>query len=702
MELTVEQTLRQALALHKAGKLEESAELYKVILKTQPQHPDANHNLGVIIAFSQGVEESLPFFREALRANPETEHFWLSYIDALIKAKQFDLAEQTLSDGNKSGVQEEKLDIFRGQLMHAAQNNEPSQLQINNLLENYQTGRLDYAEELALSITKEFPKYQFAWKVLGAILKKGGRKFEAVNANQTAVMLSPQDTEALYNLGTTLKEIGELENAEINFRKAITLRPDLAEAHNNLGATLQELGKLEEAEVCYRYAIKLNYDYDQAHYNLGTILKELFRFEEAEVSFRHAIELKPNFPEAHNGLGFSLLEQGRLDQAETCYRRAIALRTDYAEAHDNLGAILKILGRLDEAEVAYERAITLKTDFAEAHRHLTLMKTFQSRDEQFSKMRELYLDENISEEKRCHINFALAKACEDLGDFEQAFKYYHEGNLLRKKALKYSIDKDVQLFSQLKSSYPKIYEHALKREGARDNLAPIFIVGMPRSGTTLAEQIISSHSEVTGAGELFFATQFGASIAQGLTPVTDNTLPSFRQKYLAELMNVSDKNKIVTDKMPHNFCYIGLILAALPEAKIVHVKRNPAAVCWANYKQFFLSETLGYCYDLNDIVNYYGLYEDIMRFWRKTLTNGIYNLDYDLLTINQENETRKLIDHLELSWDEKCLTPHNNTRSVATASNMQIREKVYQGSSEQWKKYKPYLNGVLDNLDSSI
>ncbi len=700
MELTVEQALRQGLALHKVGKLEESAELYRAILKTQPQHPDANHNLGVIVAFSQGIEESLPFFRTALQANPETEHFWLSYIDALIKAKQFDLAEQTLSDGNKSGVQEEKLDKYRRQLMNAAQNNEPSQLQINNLLENYQTGRLDYAEELALSITKEFPKYQFAWKVLGAILKQGGRKFEALNANQTAVALSPQDAEALYNLGTTFKEVGELENAEINFRRAISLKPDLAEAHNNLGATLQELSKLEEAGACYRYAIELNSGYGQAHYNLGTILKELFRFEEAEVSFRHAIELEPDFPEAHNGLGFSLLEQGRLDEAEVCYRHAIQLRTDYAEAHDNLGAILKILGRLDEAEVAHEQAISLKADFAEAHRHLSLMKTFHSRDEQFSKMRELYLDENISEEKRCHVNFALAKACEDLGDFEQAFKHYNEGNHLRKKALNYNIDQDIQLFNQLKSSYPKIYESALKTEKAKDNLIPIFIVGMPRSGTTLVEQIISSHSGVTGAGELFFATQFGASIARGLAPASENTLLSFRQKYLAKLMNVSNKNKIVIDKMPHNFCYTGLILAALPEAKIVHVKRNPAAVCWANYKQFFLSETLGYCYDLNDIISYYRLYESIMRFWRKSLANRIYNLDYDLLTINQEEETRKLIDHLELSWDEKCLTPQNNTRSVATASNMQIREKVYQDSSQQWKKYKPYLNGVLDNLDS--
>jgi hypothetical protein len=151
--------------------------------------------------------------------------------------------------------------------------------------------------------------------------------------------------------------------------------------------------------------------------------------------------------------------------------------------------------------------------------------------------------------------------------------------------------------------------------------------------------------------------------------------------------------------MPINFLYVGLIAAAFPEAKIVHVKRNPAAVCWANYKQYFVPKTLSYCYALEDIVDYYGLYKNLMMFWEESLISRIYSCDYEMLTVNQEIETRKLINYLGLNWEEKCLSPQDNKRSVATASNTQIREKVYQGSSQQWKKYKPFLNGAFDSLD---
>jgi len=229
-------------------------------------------------------------------------------------------------------------------------------------------------------------------------------------------------------------------------------------------------------------------------------------------------------------------------------------------------------------------------------------------------------------------------------------------------------------------------------------LIPIFIVGMPRSGTTLVEQIISSHSQVTGAGELNFAAQFGTVIATDFTKANNESLLDFRHNYLNKLQNISNGNLIVTDKMPQNFRYIGLLAATLPEAKIIHVKRNPAAVCWSNYKQYFVSKSIGYCYAIDDVISYHKLYENLMDFWISTLNNRIYKLDYEQLTVNQESETRQLINYLELDWDEKCLSPQNNTRSVATASNLQIRKKVYRGSSEQWKKYQPFLNGALDGL----
>jgi tetratricopeptide (TPR) repeat protein len=574
----------------------------------------------------------------------------------------------------------------------------PPQTQLSSLLEHYQNGRFSEAENLSLEIIQDFPKHQFAWKVLGAVLGTTGRKHEAVDAYQKAVALSPQDAGAHNNLGNTLKALGRLDEAEASYNQAIALKTDYAVAHNNLGNTLKALGRLDEAEASYNQAIALKPDFAEAHNNLGNTLKALGRLDEAEASYNQAIALKPDFAVAHNNLGSTLKALGRLDEAEASYNQAIALKPDYAVAHSNLGNLLRELGRADEAEASYNQAIALKPDYAEAHRHLTLVKTYEVQDEQYSKMEELYLDENLSEEQRCHINFGLAKVCEDLGNFEQAFAHYTEGNGLRKKLLNYDINQDVELFKQLKSSYPKIEKNLLELDTLSKNLMPIFIIGMPRSGTTLVEQIISSHLQVTGAGELNFAKQFGAAIATGITEVNNQSLLDFRHNYLSKLQNVSNGNLIVTDKMPQNFRYIGLLAAAFPEAKIIHVKRNPAAVCWANYKRYFVSKNIGYCYAIDDVISYHKLYENLMDFWTSTLSKRIYNLDYEQLTVNQETETRQLIEYLGLDWDENCLSPQNNTRRVATASNLQVRQKVYQGSSEQWKKFQPFLNGAFDGF----
>jgi tetratricopeptide (TPR) repeat protein len=598
MELTIEQALQQGIAAHKEGKLQDADRLYRTILQSQPLHPDANHNLGVLAVSVNNLDAALPLFKTALEVNPNIEQFWISYIDALIKEKQFNNAKQVLEQAKKQGVAGEKLNVLETQLTPTTKVNEPksasqkksltfsekrkklaenkkmknkkqylkgispSDAEINNLLQQYQNGQYGGAEKSALSLTERFPKHQFAWKVLAAVLKQTGRVSESLAASQKSVQLGPQD----------------------------------------------------------------------------------------------------------------------------------------AEAHSNLGNTLKELGRLDEAEASYTQAIVLKSDYAEAHRHLALMKKFDSQDKEYSKMQVLYLDENISEEQRCHINFGLAKACEDLGDFEQAFQHYKEGNALRKTLLNYDINQDIELFKQLKSSNVRAEQNSLEVDNLANKPMPIFIVGMPRSGTTLVEQIISSHPQVTGAGELPFAPQFGASIATGSSAIDNDALLNFRGKYLTKLQNISNGNLIVTDKVPQNFRYIGLLAAAFPEAKIVHVKRNPAAVCWANYKQYFASKNIGYCYALDDVISYYRLYENLMEFWGNSLSKRIYNLDYELLTVNQENETHQLIDYLGLDWDEKCLSPQDNTRSVATASNMQVRKKVYQGSSQQWKKYEPFLNGALDGL----
>ena len=249
----------------------------------------------------------------------------------------------------------------------------PPKEQLSSLLEHYQNGRFGEVEKLAVSITKNFPKHQFAWKVLGAVLGLTGRKSEAIDANQIAVTLSPQDATAHSNLGITLHELGRLEEAEASLRQAITLNTDYAEAHSNLGITLLELGRLEESEVCIRQAIALKPDFAAAHSNLGDTLKELGRLKDAEASYKRAIELNADYAETYSNLGVTLKELGRLDEAEASYLQAIALNPDYAEAHSNLGVTLQELGRLEEAEASYLQAITLNPDYAEAHSNLGMI-----------------------------------------------------------------------------------------------------------------------------------------------------------------------------------------------------------------------------------------------------------------------------------------------------------------------------------------
>ena len=581
-----------------------------------------------------------------------------------------------------------------------SQQDGPSEVEINSILDSYQKERYEEAESSAILISQQFPNHQFSWKVLGALFVQTGRLSDALVVNKKALVLSPKDSEAHNNLGVILQKIGRLKEAEASYRQAIALKLDYAEAYNNLGNTLQELGVFKEVLESYRKAIALKPDFAEAHYNMGVTLQKIGRLEEAEVSYRLAIALKSDYAEANNNLGNTLQKIGRLEEAIVSYREAIALKLNYAEANNNLGTALQKTGKSKEAEFYYKQAISLKPNYAEAHKHLAFLKKFHKKDEHFIQMKKLYLDKTLTDNHRVHFSFALGKAYEDLDQLAKSFKYYANGNTLRKKLLNYHISQDIELFDQITRTYPSIKKNSLKTFKSTSKPMPIFILGMPRSGTSLVEQIISSHSKVTGAGELPYVARFGDTIARGTSIPSKDFLIKFREKYLEQLYNFSNGNLMVTDKNTQNFLYIGLLSAAFPNIKIIHVERDSAAVCWGNFKQYFSNKSLGFCYQINDIVKYYTLYKNLMKFWEAQCSHLIYNVNYDLLTINQEDETKKIIEYLGLEWEKGCLAPQENIRSVATASSLQVREKVYQGSSQQWKKFKPFLNGALDHLDN--
>lgn len=361
MELTIQQALQQGVAAHKKGQVEEAERLYKAILNSQPAQPDANHNLGVLLVSINKTDAALPLFKVAVETNSKVDQFWLSYIDALIKAKQGENAKQVLEQAKNQGVAEYKLDILKTQLnsLNTTGNvysaNPPQKL-LSRLLGHYQSGRLGDAEILALSITRDFPNDNFSWMILAAVFKAIGRNTEALNANQTAVELSPQDAEAHSNLGVTLQELGRLNEAEVSLRQAIVLRPNYPEAHNNLGNALKEQGRLDEAEASYRQAIVLNPGYANAHSNLGATLQELSRLDEAEASYIQAIALRPNYAEAYSNLGVTLQELGRLEEAEESLKHAITLKPDFALAHYGLTKVLYNMSYKDSALESIKKA----------------------------------------------------------------------------------------------------------------------------------------------------------------------------------------------------------------------------------------------------------------------------------------------------------------------------------------------------------
>jgi len=458
MELTIEQALHQAVEAHKAGKLQDAEALYRAILQVQPKHPDANHNLGLLAVSLNKSDLALPLFKIALEANPNQGQFWISYVDALIKTNQLEIAKNVLEQGKKLGLAGERVDVLEVQLkpiaaveksesilqkqtssltqqrkkvstkkekkknflsnqINSNQVRSPSQVEINSLLEHYQKGRFDLAENLAETITQKYPDHQFSWKVLGAVLGQTGKLQESLIANQRAVAISPNDAEAHSNLGLTLKELGRLEDAEASYSKAITIKPDHAEAHYNLGLALKQLGRLEDAEASYSKAIAIKPDFAQAHSNLGTTLQQLGRLEEAETSYKKAIAIKPDLAEAHSNLGTTLQKLGRLGDAEASYNKAIAIKPEYAQAHSNLGLIFHELGKLEDAEASYRKAIAIKPDLVEAHNSLgaTLKELGRLEDAEASYNKAIAIKPDFAQ---AHSNLGLT--LKELGRLEDA------------------------------------------------------------------------------------------------------------------------------------------------------------------------------------------------------------------------------------------------------------------------------------------
>ena len=341
MKTSIDEVMQEAISLHREGKLHEAEGLYTAILQDQPEHPDANHNLGVLALARGHKDRALKLFENALRLYPRKEQFWLSTIKCLVELGHIDESKKMISSARKIGVSNEKLSGFEDQIEPARKlSATPSDAQIGDLLTKFKTGNLIEAEQSARSLTVEFPQHPLGWSIHGVILKQLGRVDDAVDVMQVAARLLPSDAGVHNNLGLTLLELGRPMEAEESLRQSVQLGADLAEPHYNLALTLKEIGKLEEAQALCRRAIELKPDYAQAHNVLGTLLLKSSKWEDAEASSGLAVEFKPTYAEAYNNLAIAQTRLGKLDQARFNFQKAIELRGEYPSAMLNLAHLL--------------------------------------------------------------------------------------------------------------------------------------------------------------------------------------------------------------------------------------------------------------------------------------------------------------------------------------------------------------------------
>lgn len=461
------------------------------------------------------------------------------------------------------------------------------------------------------------------------------------------------------------------------------------------GGVLLALGQYAGAELALGQAVALRPDLAEAQANHATALRALERIEEAEARAREGVRLDPGSVRALMELSAVLIHRGEMMEVLKLCDTIQRLDRNAWPAMNNRGVALQAMGRWPEARKAYETAIRHAPRFAEAHRNLAAAKAWTKPDKQLAQMEALYHDPTIEAPDRMRLAMGLFMAWNKLKKPEKAWPFLEHANALRRASQNYTREQDEVLFARVR----QVFDDLPPLQLAAGPVVPIFILGMPRSGTTLVEQIVSCHPEVTGAGELGIVNTLAQHFLRGDVAPDAVGLQAFRAEYLAGLAKLSEGRRYVTDKMPHNFRYAGLLAAAFPEAPIVHVTRDARAVCWSNLSHFFVAEGLGYCSGLEEVVAFHGLYRDLMRFWEERWLGRLRVLDYERLVRDPEGETRALIGDLGLTWSELCLRPEENRRSVQTASTAQVRRKVYSGSSDAWRRYERWVGTAFATLE---
>jgi len=502
-----------------------------------------------------------------------------------------------------------------------------------------------------------------------------------------------------YNSALKYYQAGDFQKAGSICTELLSVEPDNVDANHLLAIVAAQAGNHRLAVQLCNAAIREDASQAIIYNTLGYSLRSLKQTDEAVIAYEEAITISPDYADAHNNLGNVFKDSGRIDEAFSCYKKALSIKPDYAEAHSNMGSLYNDLGQLDEAIDCYKKALSIRPEYGEAYMHLLRLNT--SIGTELKKgLEKTYENKNKSYNDRMFCGFALGKLYEKTKEYDKSFACYIEGNRLKRESYIYSSRDDYNLFEKIKQIFST--EYFLKTSGfGEKNESPVFIVGMPRSGTSLVEQILASHPRVFGAGELTYITHMGLNY---FSDVTSAVFPEYMPEldashlkkagayYIEKTHDLSQSEQYITDKMPHNFLFIGLIKSILPNAKIIHCVRNPMDNCLSIFKNYFgVTGSHKYAYELGELGRYYNLYLDLMKHWQDTLPGLIYNINYEELVGDQEGQTKKLLNYCGLSWDEACLEFYQTKRRVATLSNAQVRNPIYKDSIQLWKCYEAQL-----------
>lgn len=547
------------------------------------------------------------------------------------------------------------------------------------------------------------PNNPDAWNGVGEALRGLGRAADALNAFMQAVRVGPGFAAAHCNVGLSLRAMGRREAAMAALRHAVRLQPDFVEALSALGGLLHASGQYPAAIECFRAIRRLQPNSARAHTSLGASLQMLGNLTAARACYEKAVELAPDYPDAHSNLGTVLQGLREMDKAEACFRRALEIAPDHLDALASLASHLDRRGRYREALALIEDRLSsghveLVLTGAQVLRNL-------GRSEDAADLLETLLSRGrLTAAQQQRLEFTRGDVLDDLGRYKEAFSAYRSAN--RAKPIRFDrhehhadVARTLEVFSE--RSWPDLVRIEELSE------RPVFIVGMPRSGTSLVEQILACHSQVAGAGELTEIPRAAIELGKerrirfpdSMLTTTEAELRRSAATYLERLDRVSSDALRVTDKTPANHLFIGFIQNLFPRARIIHCVRHPLDTCLSNYFRNFAGVGLPYSYDLTDIAVYYNHYLQLMEHWRRHASIRLHEMVYEELVDDQEGVSRELVAFLGLQWEPGCLNFHQSDRLVATASHAQVRRPLYRHSVGRFRNYEDELRPLIENLD---